>query len=241
MYFDWIQSISGWCPFLKKIFDRPWNVLTLLFFVSQLCCWLFPRLHWLAHQHGPKHRPSPPKAIHLIQKTIPSHSQPLHKIVLLQAVLFPRNLHPMTHCYAFKLGIKFLHLLSKCLTAVRFALTPCEAKWYGSILGNLVSSLPGRAQAGATTYYRPFQRRRVCFPAHLSWGDQRDRCCISWSSRLHLPHGTRSQQRDLLAFASMTIPRNFIIDQEGKIVVCEVGYTPGKLTDMIGQVENLLK
>lgn len=42
-------------------------------------------------------------------------------------------------------------------------------------------------------------------------------------------------------FASMTIPRNFLIDQNGKIVACEVGYTPDKLTDMINQVENLLK
>lgn len=55
------------------------------------------------------------------------------------------------------------------------------------------------------------------------------------------PMGLDPNKEIYSLFASMTIPRNFIIDQEGKIVVCEVGYTPGKLTDMIGQVENLLK
>lgn len=55
------------------------------------------------------------------------------------------------------------------------------------------------------------------------------------------PMGLDPNKEIYSLFASMTIPRNFLIDQDGKIVACEVGYTPDKLTDMINQVENLLK
>ena len=55
------------------------------------------------------------------------------------------------------------------------------------------------------------------------------------------PMGLDPNKEIYSLFASMTIPRNFLIDQNGKIVACEVGYTPDKLTDMINQVENLLK
>lgn len=55
------------------------------------------------------------------------------------------------------------------------------------------------------------------------------------------PMGLDPNKEIYSLFASMTIPRNFLIDQNGKIVVCEVGYTPDKLTDMINHVENLLK
>ena len=138
----------------------------------------------------------------------------------------------MTHCYAFKLGIKFLHLLSKCLTAVRFALTPC-ATWCPPCRAEL-------KQVQQRIIDRFKGEEFVFLP--ISRGETQETVAAFREAQGYtFPMGLDPNKEIYSLFASMTIPRNFIIDQEGKIVVCEVGYTPGKLTDMIGQVENLLK
>ncbi len=148
----------------------------------------------------------------------------------------------MTHCYAFKLEIRSLHLLSRCLTAVRFALTPLRGKvvWINFWATWCPPCRAELKQVQQRIIDRFKGEEFVFLP--ISRGETQETVAAFREAQGYtFPMGLDPNKEIYSLFASMTIPRNFIIDQEGKIVVCEVGYTPGKLTDMIGQVENLLK
>lgn len=55
------------------------------------------------------------------------------------------------------------------------------------------------------------------------------------------PMGLDSERKIYDQFASNFIPRNFLIDQEGKVVIASVGYEPEEFDALIAKIEELLK
>lgn len=55
------------------------------------------------------------------------------------------------------------------------------------------------------------------------------------------PMGLDPERKIYSMFALATIPRNFIVDQKGKIVAIETGYTKESFTELIRKIEKLLK
>lgn len=54
------------------------------------------------------------------------------------------------------------------------------------------------------------------------------------------PMGLDPERKIYDQFASNFIPRNFLIDQEGKVVIASVGYEPEEFDALIAQIETLL-
>ncbi len=55
------------------------------------------------------------------------------------------------------------------------------------------------------------------------------------------PMGLDPERKIYDQFASNFIPRNFLIDQEGKVVIASVGYEPEEFDALIAKIEELLK
>lgn len=55
------------------------------------------------------------------------------------------------------------------------------------------------------------------------------------------PMGLDPERNIYDQFASNFIPRNFLIDQEGKVVIASVGYEPEEFDALIAKIEELLK
>ena len=55
------------------------------------------------------------------------------------------------------------------------------------------------------------------------------------------PMGLDSETSVFKLFATGGIPRNFLIDREGKIVAAEVGYTPESFEELINKIAETLK
>jgi len=55
------------------------------------------------------------------------------------------------------------------------------------------------------------------------------------------PMGLDPERKIYSMFALSTIPRNFIVDQKGKIVAIETGYTKESFAELIRKIEKLLK
>lgn len=55
------------------------------------------------------------------------------------------------------------------------------------------------------------------------------------------PMGMDTDRKIYEKFASASIPRNFLIDKSGKIVVIEEGYSEESFDKLIGEIEKLLK
>lgn len=55
------------------------------------------------------------------------------------------------------------------------------------------------------------------------------------------PMGLDPERKIYDQFASNFIPRNFLIDQEGKVVIASVGYDPEEFDALIAKIEELLK
>lgn len=55
------------------------------------------------------------------------------------------------------------------------------------------------------------------------------------------PMGLDSDRKIYSLFALETIPRNFVIGKDGKIVFMEVGYSEESFSELIGEIEKALK
>ena len=55
------------------------------------------------------------------------------------------------------------------------------------------------------------------------------------------PMGLDSDSRVYKEYASQYIPRNFLIDKEGKIVKIGIGYTPEEFAEIVKEIEEQLK
>ena len=55
------------------------------------------------------------------------------------------------------------------------------------------------------------------------------------------PMGLEPEQKIYRLYASNYIPRNFVIDRNGKVVLASVGYDPEEFDEMIKTIEKTLE
>ncbi|MDR2131268.1 MAG: TlpA family protein disulfide reductase [Odoribacteraceae bacterium] len=76
----------------------------------------------------------------------------------------------------------------------------------------------------------------------ISREDSREQVAAFREKTGHLfPMGLDPGREIFSKFATATIPRDFVIDKEGKIVYMTSGYTEKKFTDMVRYIETLLE
>lgn len=60
-------------------------------------------------------------------------------------------------------------------------------------------------------------------------------------NKFDMPFYPDIERKVFSLYAKQNIPRNFIIDKEGKIVVASTGFTEKEFDELVGKVEELLK
>lgn len=105
----------------------------------------------------------------------------------------------------------------------------------------MVPALPAGAGARAKRRDRPFRRPRFRIPAHLARETHQTVAAFREKTGYSFPMGLDPSQTVYDRYASNYIPRNFVIDRNGKVVLASVGYDPEEFDEMIKTIEKTLE